>query len=87
MAAARVGLDVAVGHAEWRLRRQRDRPRLLGARIGKRLHEAVARFDHAGRAFNPLLGKQGRLHAFARGVTGMQALDVGAAVDEGEQAS
>ena len=59
--------------------------RLVGAAEGEGLHEAVARLDHVGRAFDALLGEQRRLQAFARGVAGVQALDVGAAVDEGEQ--
>ena len=33
----------------------------------------------------PGFGQQRRLHAFASGVAGMQPLDVGAAVDKGEQ--
>ena len=59
--------------------------RLVGAAEGERLHEAVARLDHVGRAFDALLGQQRRLQAFARGVAGVQPLDVAAAVDEGEQ--
>ena len=42
-------------------------------------------FDHVGRAFGALLGEQRRLHALARGVAGVQPLDVAAAGDEGEQ--
>ena len=68
------------------VRRQRDRTRLVGAAERERLHEAVARLDHVGRAVHANLGKQRRLDALARGVAGVQALDVGAAVDEGEQA-
>ncbi len=58
---------------------------LLGAAEGESLHEAVARLDHVGRAFDALLGEQRGLQAFARGMAGVQPLDVGAAVDEGEQ--
>src|SRR6202008_1849024 len=50
------------------------------------LHEAVARLDDIGRAVHAELGEERRLDALARGVARMQALDVGAAVDEGEQA-
>ncbi len=52
---------------------------------GEGLHEAVARLDHVGRAFDALLRQQRGLQALARGVAGVQALDVGAAIDEGEQ--
>ena len=85
VAAARIGLDVAVGDAERHGRRQHDSARLVGAAEGESLHEAVARLDHIGRAFDPLLRQQRGLQAFARGVAGVQALDVGAAVDEREQ--
>ena len=60
--------------------------RLVGAAEREGLHEAVARLDHVGRTLHAELGQQRRLDAFARGVAGVQALDVGAAVDEGEQA-
>ena len=43
-------------------------------------------FDHVRRPGDALLGKQRRLKSFARGVAGMQALDIAAAIDEGEQA-
>ena len=52
----------------------------------ERLHEAVARLDHVGWALDALLGEQRRLQPFARGVAGVQPLDVAAAVDEREQA-
>jgi hypothetical protein len=45
------------------------------------------RLDHAGRAFDALFGEQDGLQALARGVAGVQALDIAAAVDEGEQAA
>ena len=83
--AAGIGLDVAIGDAERHGGRQRDRACLAGAAEGEGLHEAVARLDHVGRAFDALLRQQRRLQALARGVAGVQALDVGAAVDEGEQ--
>ena len=86
VAAAGVRLDVAVGDAERRVGRQRNSARLVGAAERKGLHEAVARLDHVGRALHAELGEQRRLDAFARGVARVQALDVGAAVDEGEQA-
>ena len=86
VAAARIGLDVAVGDAERRVRRQCDRAGLVGAAECEGLHEAVARLDHVGRALHAELGQQRGLDAFARGVAGVQALDVGAAVHEGEQA-
>ena len=60
--------------------------RLVGAAEREGLHEAVARLDHVGRAVHAELGEQRGLDALARGVAGVQALDVGAAVDEGEQA-
>ena len=60
--------------------------RLVDAAEREGLHEAVARLDHVGRALDALLGEQRRLQAFARGVAGVQPLDVAAAVDEGEQA-
>ena len=86
VAAAGIRLDVAVGDAERHGRRQRDGARLVGAAEREGLHEAVARLDHVGRAFDALLGEQRRLQAFARRVAGVQPLDVAAAVDEGEQA-
>ena len=58
----------------------------VGAAEREGLHEAVARLDHVGRALHAELGEQRGLDAFARGMAGVQALDVGAAVDEGEQA-
>src|SRR5256886_16957157 len=79
--AARIGLDVAIGDAE--RRRQRDHACLVGARKG--LHEAVARFEHAGWAFDALVREQRGLQALAPGVARVQPLDVAAAVDEGEQ--
>ena len=83
--AARIGLDVAVGDAERHGGRQYDGTGFIGAAERESLHEAVARLDHIGRAFDPLLRQQRGLQAFARGVAGVQALDVGAAVDEREQ--
>ena len=62
------------------------RARVSGTPEREGLHEAVARFDHVGRPLHALLRQQRRLQSLARGVAGMQALDVGAAVDEGEQA-
>ena len=59
--------------------------RLVGAAERKGLHEAVARLDHVGRALHAEFGQQCGLDAFARGMTRVQALDVGAAIDEGEQ--
>src|SRR6185436_7309455 len=47
---------------------------------------AVARLDHVGRPLHAELGEQCGLDALARGVASVQALDVGAAVDEREQA-
>src|SRR6266516_4051511 len=64
--------------------RQRDAC-LVGAAEGEGLHEAVARLDHVGRAFDALLRQQRRLQALPRGVAGMQPLDIAAAIDEGEQ--
>ena len=86
VAAAGIRLDVAVGDAERRIGRQRNGPRLVGTAEREGLHEAVARLDHVGRAVHAKLGEQRGLDAFARGVAGVQALDVGAAIDEGEQA-
>src|SRR5205807_4075403 len=85
--AAWIGLDVAVGDAERRRRRQLNGARLAAATEGEGLHESVPRLDDAGRAFDAKLCQQRRLQAFARRVAGMQALDVAAAVDEGEQAA
>ena len=84
--AAGVGLDVAVGDAELGAPAAAHRPRLVDAAERERLHEAVARLDHVGRAFDALLGEQRRLHALARSVAGVQPLDVAAAGDKGEQA-
>ncbi len=61
------------------------RVRLVGAAEGEGLHEAVARLDHVGRAFDALFREQCGLQALAGGVAGMQPLDVAAAIDEGEQ--
>ena len=63
----------------------RQRGPLIGAAEGESLHEAVARLDHVGRAFDPLFRQQRGLQAFARGMAGVQAFDVSAAVDECEQ--
>ena len=86
VAAARIRLDVAVRDAERRVGRQRDGPRLVGTAEREGLHEAVARLDHVRRALHAKLGQQRGLDAFARGVARVQSLDVGAAVDEREQA-
>ena len=67
-----------------RFARQRG-ARLVGAAEGEGLHEAVARLDHVGWAFDALFREQRGLQALAGGVAGMQPLDVAAAIDEGEQ--
>src|SRR5215831_11135856 len=76
MAAACVRLDVAVGDAECDGWRQSNRPRLVDAPERERLQETVARLNYARRSLHALLGQQCGLNAFARGVPGMQALDV-----------
>ena len=66
VAAARVGLDVAIGDAERHAGGSTIARALLGRLEREGLHEAVARLDHAGRAFDALLGEQRRLQSFAR---------------------
>ena len=41
----------------------------------------------SGRALYPLLGEERRLQPLARGMSGMETLDVGTAVDEGREES
>jgi hypothetical protein len=53
VAAARVGLDVAVGDAERRRRRQHHRAGALGAGERKSLHEAVTPFVTLGGPSTP----------------------------------
>src|SRR5262245_35738636 len=83
--AAGVRLDVAIRHAEGHRGRQCDGACAIAA--GESLHEAVARLDHAGRAFDTLLCQERRLQPLTGGVAGVQPLDVAATVDEGEQAA
>src|SRR4051794_18132764 len=85
VAAAGIRLDVAVGDAERRIRRECDRPRLVGTAERESLHEAVARLDHVGGTLHAKLREQRRLDTLARGVPRVQALDVRTAVNEREQ--
>src|SRR5207247_1847349 len=80
--AAGIRLDVAVGDAERRRRRERNGARLVGVAEGEGLQEAVAPLDRIGRPLDPLLRQQRGLHALARGVSGMQALDIAAATTQ-----
>src|SRR5215471_11769662 len=77
--------SISASAAGWRWR-QHGRPRLVAAPERECLQETIARFNHVGRTLHALLGQQRCLKAFAGGVSGMQALDVGATVDESEQA-
>ena len=86
MPAAGVRLHVTIGHGERRRRRQQDRPRLAVAPEREGLRETVDGLEHMRRSFDAVLREQCCLQALARGVTGMKPLDVGSAVDEGEQA-
>src|SRR5262249_1468314 len=83
--AAGIRLDVAVSNAVRRCRRERNGVRRLAVTEGEGLHEAVARLDHIRRSLDTQLRKQRGLQALARGVSGVEALDVGATVDESEQ--
>src|SRR5262249_9773449 len=82
---AGVRLDVAIGDPVRRRRRQGYRACFIGAAEGEGLHKTVARLDHVRRSLDALLRQQGGLQALARRMSRVQALDVAAAVDEGEQ--
>ena len=84
MAATGIGLDVAARDVE-RFSQPGDQLRRIGL-AGKGLQETVLDFQHASGSSHAVARQMGGQQTLARSEAGVEALDLPAAVQEGEQA-